>query len=455
MPDMTAQEAVEATLGAATTAATVVAVEESATVNYRWAVSMPTTNGDTRERKVTITAISEVSGGWATGTRSGSIDDWRALLAAAEADARGGSASSEGAELLPGGVLAGYAAPPAAPPTPELPSELAAAFGRGDTEVFGYAEQEVATTYVGTSTGARWRSEEGAARFEVSAKADGRRRSSWHGAAGDTFANVDVAAALADVESGLAAQATSIDVPAEPTTVILTPSAVADLMIVLWWVAVARDAAEGHSPFSDPEGPAGTALGRRLTDRRLTLHSDPAAAGVTCPDRLWTPWSGPSATVFDTGSPLVPQSWITDGRLSALAATRAAAAQFGLPFVASPANLLLHDEDGSGSLADVVARTERALLVTSLWYIRDVDPQAMLVTGLTRDGTYVVEEGRIVGSAGNFRFNESPLAVLANVVDAGEPVRCLPREWADYFTRTVMPPLVVRKFGLSTPSTAI
>lgn len=455
MPDVTAQETVEAALAAATTAATVVAVEESATVNYRWAVSMPTTNGDTRERQATITAISEVPGGWATGSRRGSIDDWRALLAAAEADARAGGASSEGAELQAGTALDDYLAPPATPPAPELPSELSAAFRLSDTEVFGYAEQEVATTYVGTSTGARWRAVERAARFEVSAKADGRRRSAWHGAAGDTFMDIDVAAALAQVETGLAAQRTRVDVPAEPTTVILTPSAVADLMIVLWWVAVARDAAEGHSPFSDSEGPAGTALGRRLTDRRLTLHSDPAATGVTCPDRLWTPWSGASATVFDTGSPLAAQSWITDGRLSALAATRAAAAQFGLPFVASPANLLLRDDDGSGSLADIVARTDRALLITSLWYIRDVDPQTMLVTGLTRDGTYVVEDGRIVGSAGNFRFNESPLAVLANIADAGDPVRCLPREWADYFTRTVMPPLVVRDFGLSTPSTAV
>ncbi|MFI0431548.1 MAG: metallopeptidase TldD-related protein, partial [Candidatus Nanopelagicales bacterium] len=118
------------------------------------------------------------------------------------------------------------------------------------------------------------------------------------------------------------------------------------------------------------------------------------------------------------------------------------------------ANLELSDAAGSGTLADVIARSDDALVVTSLWYIRDVDLQAMLVTGLTRDGTYVVRDGRIVGGAGNFRFNDSPLAVLGRIVDAGAPVRCLPREWADYFTRTSMPPLVVRDFGLSTASAA-
>lgn len=449
-----AQEIIEAVLDQARTDATVVAVEEASTVNHRWAVSMPTTNGDTQRRTVTITALAQVAGGWAAGTRSGAADDWATLLAAAQADARSGSPATEGAHLPPGTATEGFAAAPAPAPQPHLPAELGQAFAETGVEYFGYAEQDVTTTYVGTSAGARWRSVDRSARFEVSAKSQARVRSAWHGAAGDDMAGLDVAAALAEVRAGLTAQEHHVDLPAEPTTVILSPSAVADLMIVLWWAAVARDAAEGHSPFSG-DGPAGTALGRSLTDRDVRLYSDPAAPGVPCPDVLWTPWSGASATVFDTGSALAAHDWIRGGELSALAATRATAQQFDLPFVASPANLLLRDAAGAGSLPDVVGRTEHALLITSLWYIRDVDPQSMLVTGLTRDGTYVVRDGRIVGSAGNFRFNDSPLSVLAHIVDAGDPVRCLPREWADYFTRTVMPPLVVNNFGLSTPSAAI
>lgn len=161
------------------------------------------------------------------------------------------------------------------------------------------------------------------------------------------------------------------------------------------------------------------------------------------------------ATVFDSGSELSPVRWFDQGRLTSLAATRAAATELDLPFVASSDCLALHDPDGNGDLHDLVARTDRALLLTSLWYIRDVDPQQLLVTGLTRDGTYVVEDGEIVGSAGNFRFNESPLQMLARVTDATETQRCLPREWGDYFTRTAMPCLAVEDFGLSTSSVAI
>ncbi len=200
---------------------------------------------------------------------------------------------------------------------------------------------------------------------------------------------------------------------------------------------------------------AGTMLGDALSSRRIALRSDPHAPGLATADRVWTPASGPAMTVFDSGAPIGAMDWVSDGTLTALMATRAGAAELDLPFAPSAANLALTDADGHGSLADVVARTEDALLITSLWYIRDVDPQAMLVTGLTRDGTYVVRDGRIVGAAGNFRFNDSPLALLGRIVDAGESIRCLPREWADYFTRTSMPPLVVRDFGLSTPSAAV
>jgi predicted Zn-dependent protease len=453
---MNPQETVESVLAAAATEATVVAVSEAAVLNYRWAVSTPTTNGDTRSQTVTITAIARTRGdlGWATGTRSGRVADWPELLAAAEHDAATGEASSEG-EPLPAAVLReDFAAAPQAPGQATLPTGLAEAFGRDAVEFFGYAEQSVDTTYVGTSTGSRWRTVEREGRLEVSGKSHGRARSAWHGASGDDLASLDVGVGVDDIHRGLRWQGSECEVPAEPMTVILSPSAVADLMIVLWWAAVARDAAEGHSPFSG-DGPAGTALGRQLTDRDVTLRSDPHAAGIESPDLLWTPWSSAAATVFDTGSALEPVDWISAGRLSALSATRAAAQEFGLPFLASPGNLTLHDAAGQGSLAEVVARTERALLITSLWYIRDVDPQRMLVTGLTRDGSYLVVDGEVVGGAGNFRFNDSPLRLLSGIVDAGDPVRCLPREWGDYFTRTVMPPLVVEQFGLSTPSTAV
>ena len=331
-----------------------------------------------------------------------------------------------------------------------MPEALREAFATPQVEGFGYVEEDATTPYIATSTGWRWRAVSRESRLEISA--DQRSRSAWVGMAGDTVAELDAAAAVSDVLAQLEWQRRKVDVPAQPTPVILSPSATADLMLELWRNAVARDAAEGHSAFSG-SGPAGTKLGASLTPRRLTLASDPLVPGLNAPERLWTPWSSPGRSVFDTGVALPAVKWIDHGQLVHLAATRAAAAEFDLPFVASPDCLSLHDDDGA--VTDLVKRTERALLVTSLWYIRDVDPQTMLVTGLTRDGCYQVVDGEIVGAAGNFRFNDSPLGILTRIVDVGETSRCLPREWGDYFTRTAMPGVLVDDFGLSTPSIAV
>lgn len=432
----------------------VAAMEVSRTTNLRWAVSTPTTNGDAWRALLTISAVAEVAGGWSAATRAGEPDAWPQLLAEAESAARAGSPASEGAPLLAGQSLAGYDSPAADGDPLQLPGELAEAFDDPDWEVFGYLEAECLTTYVATSTGWRWREVSYESRLEVSAKADARTRSAWSGRAGDTIEELDVASAIADVRRQLQWQRRSTPVPAQPTTAILCPSATGDLMLEIWRNAVARDAAEGRSAFTGT-GPAGTALGQQLSNRRLTLRSDPDAPGLTAPRRLWTPWSSAARCVFDTGSELSPVDWIESGTLVNLAATRAAAGTWSLPFVASPDSLSLVDSDATGGLDDLVARTANGVLITSLWYIRDVDPQTMLVTGLTRDGCYRVVDGEVVGSAGNFRFNDSPLAMLNRVLDAGQTGRCLPREWADYFTRTAMPPLSVAEFGLSTESVAI
>ena len=102
----------------------------------------------------------------------------------------------------------------------------------------------------------------------------------------------------------------------------------------------------------------------------------------------------------------------------------------------------------------MIASTERGLLLTSLWYIREVDPQTLLLTGLTRDGVYLVENGAVRGAVNNFRFNESPVALLGRITEVGRTVPTLPREWADWFTRAAMPPVRVPDFNMSTVSQA-
>jgi predicted Zn-dependent protease len=158
--------------------------------------------------------------------------------------------------------------------------------------------------------------------------------------------------------------------------------------------------------------------------------------------------------VFDNGLPLGAVRWIDGGRLSNLASTRHTAREAGLEHRPMVDNLVLDVAGATGSLAELIERTEDALLVTCLWYNRVVDPQTLLLTGLTRDGVYVVRGGEVVGAASNFRFNDSPVDVLTRIEDAGAGVATLAREMADYFPRAVMPPLLVRDYNFSTRSQA-
>ncbi|EUA30773.1 putative Zn-dependent protease, modulator of DNA gyrase, PmbA domain protein [Mycobacterium xenopi 3993] len=109
---------------------------------------------------------------------------------------------------------------------------------------------------------------------------------------------------------------------------------------------------------------------------------------------------------------------------------------------------------GSAALDEMVASTERGLLLTTLWYIREVDPTTLLLTGLTRDGVYLVEDGAVTAAVNNFRFNESPLDLLRRATQAGVSEVTLPREWGDWATRAAMPSLRIPDFHMSSVSQA-
>lgn len=165
--------------------------------------------------------------------------------------------------------------------------------------------------------------------------------------------------------------------------------------------------------------------------------------------------SGDDSSVFDNGLPLAPTDWIKDGRLERLTTTRHSAALTDLPVAPAMDNLVL-DGGGERSLEEMVAATTgRALLLTCLWYIREVDPATLLLTGLTRDGVYLVEDGEVLGEVNNFRFNESPVGLLSRASEAGRTERTLPREWGDYFTRAAMPALRIPDFHMSSVSRGV
>lgn len=437
-----------------------VLVEHEASANLRWANSTLTTNGMARQQIVHVVAHPPGDGGPEAGTASGDVrtaEDLTALVRAAVATAHAAGPAQDAAPEVP--------ARPASSdwdesPATTDPAELAPV-GRllgdvlpnPDIEHFGYAEHTVTSTYLGTSSGLRLRHDQPAARFELCGKSGGGARSAWAGRSGRRLVDMDLVGTSDEVRDGLAAQAVRIPVDPGRHPVVLSSSATADMLVYLLWSAGALDAVEGRSAFSRPGG--GTRVGQRLSPLPVWLSSDPAATGIECADHVQSTISSAVSSAFDVGLPLGATDWISDGTLRSLVTTRHSAALAGIVNTPAVDNLLAGVADHRGTLTEVAQRMGDGLLVTCLWYIREVDPQSLLLTGLTRDGVYVVRDGEVVGSAGNFRFNESPLGMLSRVVDAGSPVDCLPREWADWFTRSRVAPMAVADFNLSTASEAV
>ncbi|MGW2119298.1 metallopeptidase TldD-related protein [Streptomyces zhihengii] len=455
-------EIVERALELSTADGCVVIADEQSSANLRWAGNALTTNGVTRGRTLTVVATVDGSEGTASGVVSRSAvtsEDLRALVRAAE-DAARGAGPAEDAQPLVSGV-------PASPDFTDAPAEttsavftdfapaLGEAFARaraGGRELYGFANHELTSTYIGTSTGLRLRHDQPGGTLELNAKSPDRSRSAWAGRSTRDFKDVDPGALDAELARRLGWAERRIELPAGRYETLLPPTAVADLLIYQLWSSAARDAAEGRTVFSKPGG--GTRVGERLSPLPLTLRSDPHEPGLESAPFVIAHSSGDDASVFDNGLPLAPTEWVRDGKLERLVTTRHSAALTGLPVAPGADNLIL-DAGGERSLEEMVASTERGLLLTCLWYIREVDPATLLLTGLTRDGVYLVEHGEVVGEVNNFRFNESPVGLLGRASEAGRTEKTLPREWGDWFTRAAMPALRVPDFNMSSVSKGV
>ncbi|PJE98357.1 peptidase [Streptomyces carminius] len=442
----------------------VIADEESA-ANLRWAGNALTTNGVTRGR--TLTVIATVDG--AEGTASGVVSraavtdaDIEPLVRAAEEAARSAGPAEDAQPLVTGGPAStGFTEAPAetssavfASFAPALGESFARARAEG-RELYGFAHHRMVSTYLGTSTGLRLRHDQPTGTLEINAKSPDRGRSAWAGRATRDFADVDPQALDAELARRLGWAGRQVELPAGRYETLLPPSAVADLLIYQLWSSAGRDAAEGRTVFSRPGG--GTRVGERLSELPLTLRSDPGAPGLEAAPFVIAHSSGDDASVFDNGLPLAATDWIRDGELRRLLTTRHSAGLTGLPVAPGIDNLLL-DAGGTASLEEMVAGAGHdgpALLLTCLWYIREVDPATLLLTGLTRDGVYLVEKGEVTGAVNNFRFNESPVDLLGRAAEAGRSERTLPREWSDWFTRAAMPPLRVPDFNMSSVSRGV
>ncbi|MEU4500528.1 metallopeptidase TldD-related protein [Streptomyces sp. NPDC024089] len=456
-------EIVERALELSTADGCVVIADEESSANLRWAGNALTTNGVTRGRTLTVVATVDGARGTASGVVSRSAvtaDDLEPLVRAAEAAARG-AGPAEDAQPLVTGV-------PASPDFTDAPAEtgsdvfaefapaLGDAFARarsGGRELYGFASHELTSTYLGTSTGLRLRHDQPTGKLELNAKSPDRTRSSWTGRSTRDFKDVDPAELDAELAQRLRWAERRVALPAGRYETLLPPSSVADLLIYQLWSSAARDAAEGRTVFSEPGG--GTRLGETLSGLPLTLSSDPYAPGLEAAPFVIAHASGDGSSVFDNGLPLARTDWIRDGRLEHLTTTRHTAGLTGQPVAPAVDNLVL-EAGGERSLDEMVAATTgRGLLLTCLWYIREVDPATLLLTGLTRDGVYLVEDGEVVGEVNNFRFNESPVDLLSRATEAGRTEKTLPREWSDWFTRAAMPALRIPDFNMSSVSPGV
>jgi predicted Zn-dependent protease len=221
--------------------------------------------------------------------------------------------------------------------------------------------------------------------------------------------------------------------------VVLEPTAAGMLMLRMTGGFNARPADEGRSFFSKQGG--GTRVGEKLFDGRITLTSDPTLAFAET-----SPFS-------DEGLPQGVETWVEDGVLQNLSYSRFWAGQQGTDPRAGPSNLIM--AGGDTSLADMIASTRRGVLITRFWYIRGLNPRTISYTGLTRDGTFLIENGRISRPVNNFRFNQSLVEMLNNVEALGRPVRVAAGENSSVGTPIVVPPMKVRNFNLASVSDAI
>ncbi|WP_351225147.1 metallopeptidase TldD-related protein [Streptomyces sp. NPDC002133] len=455
-------EIVERALELSTADGCVVIADEHSSANLRWAGNALTTNGVTRGRTLTVIATVDGTQGTASGVVSRSAvtaEDLEPLVRAAEAAARTAGPAEDAQPLVPGVPVAGDFTDAPAETSSAVFADFAPALGEafararsGDRELYGFAHHTLTSTYLGTSTGMRLRHDQPTGTLELNAKSPDRTRSAWAGRATRDFKDVDPAALDAELATRLGWAERRIELPAGRYETLLPPTAVADLLIYQMWSSTGRDATEGRTVFSKPGG--GTRVGETLSQLPLTLRSDPNEPGLESAPFVIAHASGDDASVFDNGLPLSSTAWVREGKLDRLVTTRHSAGLTGLPVSPGIDNLIL-EGGGERSLEDMVASTERGLLLTCLWYIREVDPATLLLTGLTRDGVYLVENGEVVGEVNNFRFNESPVDLLSRAAEAGRTEKTLPREWSDWFTRAAMPALRVPDFNMSSVSQGV
>jgi predicted Zn-dependent protease len=416
-----------------------VRIRETVSGHTRFARSQPTTEGDIDELEIRVTAC---KGGRHATASSNRTDDAALAELVAQAEAM--------AELAP---IDPEHMPPVGPQSPPRVNAFdakvakmdassrveivgkAIGAGRGEgLEMSGFLDHARTSTVVADRAGLFAHHAGTALSLATTARTPDGTGSARRGHVAH-HRTLDAEGIAAEAARWAVRSASPKAIDAGRYTVVLMPDAVADIMSFFIGALDARRAGEGRSYFSAPGG--GTRVGETLFDPNVRLWSDPG-------DR-----NHPAAPFSDDGRVHRKVSWVEGGTLKALATTRYWADKSGAASIPMPNTF--HMAGGSATVDELITGVQKGILVTRFWYNRMLEPRTILATGLTRDGTFLIEQGKIAHPVKNLRYNESPVTVLRRLVASGKPVR------AGLSTRRVMvvPPVVVENFHFGSTSDAI
>src|SRR5688500_862474 len=277
----------------------------------------------------------------------------------------------------------------------------------GDLATAGFLVTNAASTALGNNKGLFAYHRSTNANYTVTVRTKDGTGSGWAGGEHNDWSQLDIAGISQRAIEKAKLSRSPVAIEPGRYTVILEPQAVGDLVQLFGAYVAARTADEGRSPFSQQGG--GDKIGEKIVDERGTLMADPFDPLV-----LDEPLDG-------EGVPLGKQVFVESGVLKKLYYSRFWAQKQGKAPAGAPKSFIM--SGGDASVEDMIKSTERGVLVTRLWYLREVDPRTILYTGLTRDGTFLIEGGKITKALKNFRFNESPLFMLNNLETLGRPIR--------------------------------
>ena len=431
-------------LSFATADETRVTINSGGRGNTRFAVNQVSTGGDNYDATVTVRST--------FGTKSGQVNtnklDDASLKAAVNLAERLAKLSPDDPEAVPElGPQTYLESKGWSESTASLDPSARANAARAITEPAraaglistGYLETQAGATAIANSKGLFAYAKQTALALTTTVRTEDGTGSGWAGATSHDFANLNPAALGARAIDKARRSVNAVAVEPGRYTVVFEPTAVGNLVQFIIGAMNARNADEGRSFFSKQGG--GNKIGMKVVDERITIASDPLD-----PEAYGSTFSA-------DGQPLSKTTWIENGVVKNLQYDRYWAQKQGKPAIGNSGSVRM--SGGTTSIEEMIASTERGILVTRFWYLRPVDPRTIVYTGLTRDGTFLIERGKITRPIKNFRFNDSPIYMLNNLEAMGRPERVSASEAGGPGIAIVVPPIKVRDFNFTSLSDAV